>query len=336
MAFVDHIEVHIKAGKGGDGVVRWRREKFISKGGPSGGNGGRGGNVYVRGTRAMHTLARYAHQKEFEAGNGSPGENRSKQGKQGDDLTIELPVGAIVKNLETNNSVSLEYEGQEDLILLGGRGGLGNEYFKSSTNTTPKEYTPGMPGEEAEFAVELELFADVGLIGLPNAGKSSLLNIVTNAQAKVGDYPFTTLDPNLGDFYGYIIADIPGLIEGAAEGKGLGHKFLKHVRRTKMLLHLVSVEHGDKIRPVYDGIREELGKFDPALLQKFEVIVLTKTDLISKGKLEEYKKLFPEHSVLDLSHYDDESIKRFGNDLSTILKEKISAPKNETDIEIKS
>ncbi len=327
MAFLDHIKVHIKAGKGGDGVVRWRHEKFISKGGPSGGNGGRGGSVYVKGTRAMHTLSRYAHQKHFEAGNGGPGEDRSRQGRQGEDLVIELPVGSIVKNLSTEKSVSLEEEGQKELILTGGKGGHGNEYFKSSVNTTPKQSTEGALGEEAYFNIELELFADVGLVGLPNAGKSSLLNIITNAEAKVGDYAFTTLDPNLGDFYGYIIADIPGLIEGAAEGRGLGHKFLKHIRRTKMLLHLISVENKDEIKNIYDTIRNELKQFDPSLLEKFEVIVLTKADLIDEKTLLSYKKLFEGKEVLVLSLYDDVLIHDFKTALAHILKEKIGGGK---------
>src|SRR5680860_606626 len=241
--FIDEIKFFAKAGTGGDGVVRWRHEKFIDKGGPNGGNGGKGADIYAIAVQDINLLSKYKHKKEFRADVGEDGMGGSKYGKNGVDLIITLPVGSVITNKESGGFVSLDKVGQKELLLKGGYGGYGNERFKSSINTTPEKATKGKIGEEGNFKIELELFADVGLVGMPNAGKSSLLNSVTNAQAKIGSYQFTTLDPNLGDFYGYTIADIPGLIEGASNGKGLGIKFLRHIKRTKMLAHLVSFEN---------------------------------------------------------------------------------------------
>src|SRR5680860_1093706 len=227
--FIDEIKFYAEAGRGGDGVVRWRREKFIDKGGPNGGNGGKGGDVYAIAVQDIHLLSKYKHKKKFTAERGEDGMGGSKHGKWGEDLIIQLPIGSVITNVESGGSVSLDELGQKELLLKGGEGGFGNERFKSSINTTPEKATKGKEPEKGNFKIELELFADIGLVGMPNAGKSSLLNSVTNAQAKIGSYQFTTLDPNLGDFYGYTIADIPGLIEGASNGKGLGIKFLRHI-----------------------------------------------------------------------------------------------------------
>jgi GTP-binding protein len=318
---IDHITLHIKAGKGGDGVVRWRREKGIPFGGPAGGDGGTGGDVYFRVIRDIQALAPYKHKKEWEAVHGEAGQKRSMHGSSAVDLFLQIPLGSVVYNREYDKHYEFMEEG-DFLVLRGGKGGLGNEKFKTSTNRTPEEFTKGEPGEFATFDIELKLIADVGLIGLPNAGKSSLLNSLTRAGAKIGDYPFTTLEPNLGAYFGYVLADIPGLIEGASDGKGLGHKFLRHITRTKMLVHLVGADN-EEVGKVYTTIRSELGKFDKTLLDRQEVVILSKVDLVDaktrKEKLAELKKASKAKEVFELSLYDDGTIKAFGDDLIKLL-----------------
>lgn len=335
MAFIDEMKIEASAGRGGNGVVRWRQEKFIPKGGPAGGDAGRGGNFYVIGVRDVHMLSKYKAKKSFTAGRGEDGGNKSLHGANGEDFYLELPIGSIITNLDTDETWQLTDEGEKFMILKGGYGGFGNEHFKSSTNTTPQESREGALGEKGNFKIELELFADIGLIGLPSAGKSSLLNALTNAQAKVGDYAFTTLDPNLGDFYGYVLADLPGIIEGASEGKGLGVKFLKHIKRTKMLAHLVSFENlslgSAGMMKVYKEIRKELEKYDKklnlnddeGLSSKDEIIILTKTDVVEDPKIiaktvKVFEKL--DKKVFVLSLFDDKMVKKFSDDLVKILK----------------
>jgi GTP-binding protein len=318
---IDHITLTVKAGKGGDGVVRWRREKSIPFGGPAGGDGGKGGDVYFRVVRDIQALSAYKHKVDWEAEAGEFGQKRSMHGGKGNDLYLNIPLGAVIHNREYDTTYECLEEGQEILVLRGGKGGLGNEQFKSSTNRTPEEFTKGEPGEFATFDIELRLIADVGIIGLPNAGKSSLVNALTNASAKVGEYPFTTLEPNLGAYYGYVLADIPGLIEGASEGKGLGHKFLRHITRTHMLVHLVSAENDD-VAGVYRTIRDELQKFDRSLLDRKELVVLSKTDMVDEASRKAKHKELADacgKNVLELSLFDDASVKSFGDHLIRVL-----------------
>lgn len=328
MAFIDEIQFHAKAGNGGDGVVRWRHERGKEFSGAAGGNGGAGGDVYVRAVRDINILARHKVVKEFKARSGEAGQNWSRQGKFGEDFYIELPIGSVIRNLQTDRVVELVEDGQVSKILHGGRGGVGNEHFKASTNVTPMQSTPGMPGEEADFVVELNLIADAGLIGLPNAGKSSLLNALTRANAKVASYAFTTLDPNLGALPGgYILADIPGLIEGASEGKGLGHKFLKHVKRTKILLHLVSLENKALVG-TYKTVRKELEKYGHGLIDKKEILILSKTDTVTGTPAEVAKKIKAaktalkkyNKNILEVSILDDASLKKLADQIVILIR----------------
>ncbi len=321
---IDHVTLLIKAGKGGDGVVRWRREKGIPFGGPAGGDGGRGGDVYFRVVRDIQALSVYKHKKEWDAPEGEMGQKRSMHGADAKDMYLEIPLGAVVYNREYDKHYEFMEEG-DFIILRGGKGGEGNEKFKTSTNRAPEEFTKGTKGEYATFDIELKLIADAGLIGLPNAGKSSLLNALTRAGAKIGDYPFTTLEPNLGAYFSYVLADIPGLIEGASDGKGLGHKFLRHITRTKALVHLVSAENED-VGDVYTTIREELGKYDPMLLKREEIVVLSKVDMIADKK-EIAKKIkalekASKKEVITLSLYEDDTVKAFGDLLVQMLEKK--------------
>ncbi|MEK7063623.1 MAG: GTPase ObgE, partial [Patescibacteria group bacterium] len=284
MALVDTITIRAESGRGGDGVVRWLHLKGKEKGGPSGGDGGRGGNVSFRAVRDLGILARYKGRAEFKASHGEPGGNTSMHGADGESLTIDVPIGSFITRESTGESFELLNDGEVVQVLEGGSGGLGNEHFKSSTNINPYDSRPGGAAEEDKFRIELKIIADAGIIGLPNAGKSSLLNALTAAHAKIGDYPFTTLEPNLGVLYGHVLADIPGLIEGAAEGKGLGHEFLRHISRTKVLIHCVAADSKD-IEEAYQTVREELKAHDDALITKPELVFITKTDTISVARL---------------------------------------------------
>jgi GTPase len=323
MAFIDELTLEITAGKGGDGVVRWRTEKFKPKSGPGGGNGGRGGNVYALAIKDLSYLSTYQFSKDFRADSGLPGENHGKQGPSGEDLILKFPVGTILRQRETGFSWTLDTEGQKELLLAGGAGGLGNEYFKASTNTTPTESTPGKPGETGVFEIELQLFADIGLVGLPSAGKSSLLNALTDANAKVGAYHFTTLEPNLGVLAGgIVIADIPGLIEGASEGRGLGIKFLRHIKRTRALLHLVPADHVDPIA-AYDTIRKELAAYSPELGSKPELVLLSRADEVSAEDLITIQKKLEAHTkvaVTPVSIFDDATLQNLTREISRFVK----------------
>ncbi len=288
MKLVDEAEITVTAGNGGNGCVGFRREKFIPMGGPDGGDGGDGGSVWLVADENLNTLVDFRHQKAFRAQRGENGMGRQMYGKAGEDVLVAVPVGTVVHNVDTDEVIGdMTVHGERLLVARGGKGGLGNMHFKSSTNRSPRQSTPGTAGEERTLLLELKLLADVGLLGFPNAGKSTLIRAVSAATPKVADYPFTTLYPNLGVVSvepgrSFVIADIPGLIEGAADGAGLGALFLRHIQRTRLLLHLVEIEPldgGDAAEQVR-AIERELEKFDPALLDKPRWLLLNKADLI--------------------------------------------------------
>ncbi len=282
MNFVDGVRVKVLAGKGGDGKLSFRREKFIAKGGPNGGDGGDGGDVVLAASRNQNTLTAFRYQKELRAEAGRPGGKSNKHGRSGKALIVAVPVGTVATDAEGNVLADLVRDGQQAVIARGGRGGFGNAHFVSSRRQAPNFAEKGEPGEERELKLELKMIADVGLVGLPNAGKSTLLGKLSNARPEVADYPFTTLTPNLGVVdidrdTSVLFADIPGLIEGASEGKGLGHDFLRHVERTAVILHLVDA-YNDDVGTVYKTIREELKAYQSALARRPEIVVLTKIE----------------------------------------------------------
>ena len=298
MKFVDEASIHVIAGKGGDGSASFRREKYIPFGGPDGGDGGDGGSVYLEGDSGLNTLVDFRHRRIYKAEKGVQGKGQQKYGKRGEDIYIRVPLGTIVTD-EVNEVVlgDVTEHGQHLLVARGGHGGLGNVHFKSSTNRSPKKFTPGGAGEDIQLHLEMKVLADIGLLGFPNAGKSTLISTVSAARPKVADYPFTTLYPNLGVVRvgidsSFVIADIPGLIEGAAEGAGLGVQFLKHLQRTKLLLHLVEIAPLDEVAPE-DAVRQlqqELVNFDKDLGDKPRWLVLTKTDVVDKEEAEKIAK----------------------------------------------
>jgi GTP-binding protein len=289
MKFIDEARIEVVAGKGGNGAASFRREKFIPMGGPDGGDGGRGGSIWAVADRNINTLVEYRFTRHFRAQHGENGRGSDCYGKGGEDLTLRVPVGTVVRDEESGDLLAdLAEDGQRALIAKGGKGGLGNLHFKSSTNRAPRQCTPGEPGEARNLLLELRVLADVGLLGMPNAGKSTLIRAVSAARPKVADYPFTTLHPNLGVVRvdmerSFVVADIPGLIEGAAEGHGLGHQFLRHLARTRLLLHVIDLAPPDPAaEPVREAraIVEELRKYDEALYRKPRWLVLNKLDLI--------------------------------------------------------
>ena len=285
MSFVDEAKFYVKGGDGGNGCVSFRREKYVPKGGPNGGDGGRGGSVYIRATKKIQSLIDFKYRSHFKAGRGGHGQGKDKHGAKGSSLVIEVPTGSVIKDVDSGQIlVDLTDEGQEYLAAGGGKGGLGNTHFASGSNRTPRIATDGRPGAERWLKIELKLIADIGLVGLPNAGKSSLLSNLSAANPKIGDYPFTTLEPQLGilrDKYSnpYIIADIPGLIEDAHKGVGLGPSFLKHIERTSIILHVVDISEDDH-RHNYLVLENELKKYKDGLSDRVKVIALNKTDLV--------------------------------------------------------
>lgn len=318
---VDEVAIKIQAGNGGDGAVAF--DKNMMSKGAVGGSGGRGGSVYFEGISDLTTLNQFRFKKDIKADSGENGRGQWRDGKDGADLVLKIPVGTVVINTETGETGELTKIGERILVAKSGRGGKGNFLFRGPKNTSPTQFQPGFPGESANLRLELKMIADVGLIGLPNAGKSSLLNTLTSAKAKVGNYAFTTLEPNLGAYYDLIIADIPGLIEGASEGKGLGSKFLRHIERTKRLFHLVSAESDDPVRD-YKTIRQELQKHNPELAEKPEAVFISKSDAVHDEKIESAKKALKKINVsaVPVSIIDDESIKIVRNELARIAEDK--------------
>jgi GTP-binding protein len=319
---VDNITLTVKAGSGGAGSASLLHNGQTRKGGPDGGNGGTGGNIFFVGSTDVNDLREFRYTKIVKADRGGDGAKQKKNGRKAEDVTVLIPVGTKVTDVKTKASIEITEVGKPVLIAQGGRGGRGNVNFKSSVNQTPKHAEKGEPGQERELLLELRLIAEVGLIGLPNAGKSSLLTVLTNAHPAVAAYPFTTLDPTVGMLGTHPIADIPGLIEGASKGKGLGIDFLRHIEKTKMLLHCIDVNHEDPIA-AYKTIREEFRQFDPLLLTKPEYIVLTKTDLADADTIKKVTKLFTKENkqVFTCSVYDQKSIES----LKQNLYEKIAA-----------
>lgn len=296
--FVDYIKVYASSGKGGQGSMHLHREKFITKGGPDGGDGGRGGHIILRGNKNMWTLFHLKFKRHFRAESGGAGSKSRSTGHDAEDIYIDVPLGTLVRDADTDQVIVEITENQKEVILLkGGKGGLGNWNFKSSTNQTPRYAQPGMDGEEGWFRLELKLLADVGLVGFPNAGKSTLLSVLTAAKPKIAAYAFTTLKPNLGivehrNHKTFVIADIPGIIEGAAEGKGLGHRFLRHIERNSTLLFLIPAD-SDDINKEYDILLNELKKHNPELLDKDRLLAISKTDMLDDELQAEIKATLP-------------------------------------------
>ncbi len=292
--FVDYVKVFLASGNGGKGSVHLHREKFITKGGPDGGDGGRGGHVIIRGNENLWTLVNFKFKKHFKAGHGEHGSKSRSTGADGEDVYLEVPLGTVVKNPETNEVLfEITEHGEEKIVLEGGMGGRGNWHFRTATNQTPRYAQPGVEGQEDYFLLELKILADVGLVGFPNAGKSTLLSVITSAKPKIADYEFTTLKPNLGiveyrDFKSFVMADIPGIIEGAAEGKGLGHYFLRHIERNATLLFLIPADSKD-ISKEYEILLDELRRYNPELLDKQRLIAISKSDMLDDELMDEMR-----------------------------------------------
>ncbi len=294
--FVDYVKLTVKSGKGGRGSTHLRREKYVPKGGPDGGDGGDGGNIIVVGDSNLWTLQSFRFKKHFKAGNGGDGSGSKKSGLSGKNIFIKVPLGTIVKDSITEKTILEINEDKEEIVLLrGGKGGLGNSHFKSPTNQTPRYSQSGLTGQELQITLELKVLADVGLVGYPNAGKSTLLSVLSDAKPKIADYEFTTLKPNLGivsmsDFRSFVMADIPGIIEGASEGRGLGHYFLRHIERNSILLYIIPVD-SKNVKKDFEVLKKELVKYNPELADKDFIIAFSKSDFMDEELLEEFQNI---------------------------------------------
>jgi GTP-binding protein len=296
MQFIDQATIHVKAGNGGNGVISFRREKFVPKGGPDGGNGGTGGSVYIRADRHLSTLLDFRYKRQYRAGSGEHGRGKTQTGKNGSDVILKVPCGTLIRDATNNSYIAdLVTHGEEILVAQGGKGGKGNAEFATPTNQAPRIAEPGVPGENRELFLELKLLADVGLVGFPNAGKSTLISIVSAAKPKIADYPFTTLSPNLGivrysEGKSFTLADMPGLIKGAHEGKGLGIQFLRHIERTSVLVFLIESISENPKRD-YEILLHELAAHNPELARKPRIVAFTKIDLFEAGKIKRLRRI---------------------------------------------
>ena len=292
--FVDYVKVYLSSGNGGKGSTHLHREKYITKGGPDGGDGGRGGHIIFRGNKNLWTLVHFKFKKHFKAGHGEHGSKNRSSGADGEDIYVDVPLGTVIRDFETNEVLlEITEDGEEKMVMEGGMGGRGNWHFRTATNQTPRYAQPGVSGQEKEVVLELKVLADVGLVGFPNAGKSTLLSVITSAKTKIADYEFTTLKPNLGiveyrDFQSFVMADIPGIIEGAAEGKGLGHYFLRHIERNATLLFLIPADSNDISRE-YQILLDELRRYNPELLDKDRLVAISKSDMLDNELMDEMR-----------------------------------------------
>jgi len=320
--FIDYAKIELQAGNGGNGAVAFHREKYIDKGGPSGGDGGRGGNIVFQTNTNLHTLQDIRYKRMYKAKNGQSGGSNKRTGKSGEDLIIQVPCGTIIKSIESKSIIKdLVKEDESHIICQGGIGGKGNFHFKSSTQQTPRFAQEGVKGQKLSIELELKVLADVGLVGLPNAGKSTLLSVMTTAKPKIADYPFTTLQPHLGivkygEYQSFVMADIPGLIEGASKGKGLGHQFLKHIERNKILLFLIDVEEKNP-NEVYNQLLDELVNFNKDLLDKDRIVVRTKIDTISEDAAERWSSFSEE--FIDISSVSNTGLNSLKDKLVSFL-----------------
>jgi GTP-binding protein len=328
--FVDYVKVDVVSGNGGQGSAHLRREKFVPKGGPDGGDGGRGGHVIVRGNKNLWTLFSFKFKRHFRAGHGEHGSKSRSTGAAGADVYIDVPLGTVIRDTDTNQLLfEITEEGEEKIVAEGGLGGLGNWHFKSATNQTPRYAQPGIGGVEKRLTLELKVLADVGLVGFPNAGKSTLLAALTAAKPKIADYEFTTLKPNLGivqyrDFRSFVMADIPGIIEGAAEGKGLGHYFLRHIERNALLLFLIPADSPD-IRKEYEILLNELRRYNPEMLDKSRLVAISKSDMLDAELMSEMdaelKKEFSDVPYLFISSVSQLGLQKLKDKLWVLLNE---------------
>ena len=322
--FVDYVKIFCKSGNGGAGSAHFRREKFIPKGGPDGGDGGRGGHIILRGNNQMWTLIHLKYQRHIFAENGVSGSRQQSTGASGKDVVIDVPLGTIAKNDDTGEFMfEITSDGDEKILAQGGRGGLGNTHFKSATNQAPRYAQPGEKGIEANFILELKILADVGLVGFPNAGKSTLLSVVSAAKPKIADYPFTTLVPNVGivsyrDNKSFVMADIPGIIEGAHEGKGLGIRFLRHIERNSILLFLIPADSKD-IKNEYEILLNELRMYNPELLDKKRVLAVSKSDLLDEELMDEIRKMLPDITRVFISSFTGQGLNTLKDMLWKVL-----------------